>query len=38
MPPAGSGTVVLFTGVRYERESGPPPKPSASAGSKRKRG
>jgi hypothetical protein len=30
--------IVLFTGIRYERGSGEPGKPPASAGSKRKRG
>jgi hypothetical protein len=31
--------ILIFTGVRYERDTQPmPPKPSASSGSKRKRG
>lgn len=37
--PLGPAQVLLFTGVRYERGGTPQPdKPSASSGSKRRRG
>jgi hypothetical protein len=36
---AGSAKILIFTGVRYEREaSNAPTKPPASSGAKRKRG
>jgi hypothetical protein len=38
-PPATQAEILIFTGVRYERETGStPPKPTASSGGKRKRG
>jgi hypothetical protein len=37
-PLSGKGEVVIFTGVRYERETVSPGKPPASARPKRKRG
>ena len=37
-PVSGKGEVVIFTGVRYEREVVAPGKPPASARPKRKRG
>lgn len=37
-PSLGKAEVVMFTGVRYERDAPEPGKPPASAGSKRKRG
>ncbi len=34
-----AGQVLIFTGVRYERQTGAkPPKPTATSGGKRKRG
>jgi hypothetical protein len=37
--PSSSAEILIFTGVRYEREgSTVPPKPTASSGGKRKRG
>jgi hypothetical protein len=36
---AGQAEILIFTGVRYERQNGnSPDKPSASSGGKRKRG
>ncbi len=37
-PVTGQGEVVLFTGVRYERDTAAPDKPPATARPKRKRG
>jgi hypothetical protein len=37
-PLSGKGEVVIFTGVRYERDTVAPGKPPASARTKRKRG
>jgi hypothetical protein len=37
-PAQAEAEIVLFTGIRYERGSGEPGKPPASAGPKRKRG
>jgi hypothetical protein len=37
-PVHGQGEIVLFTGVRYERDTVAPGKPPASARPKRKRG
>ncbi len=34
----GAAEILIFTGVRYERETTTPTKPTASSGSKRKRG
>jgi hypothetical protein len=37
--PAAKAEILIFTGVRYERQSGvTPTKPTASSGGKRKRG
>ncbi|MBN9305624.1 MULTISPECIES: hypothetical protein [unclassified Devosia] len=36
--PSASAEILIFTGVRYERQDATPPKPSTSSGSKRKRG
>jgi hypothetical protein len=36
--PSASAEILIFTGVRYERQDTTPPKPTASSGSKRKRG